>query len=198
MSKVISPLFFDLETINTFEEVDNDYTKLRFSVAITRRHKQNHCFLEKDIRALVEQLDGADLIVGYNHVSFDFKVIKGYGIPQTQIDLWIRKSFDVMLELQNIVCQRISLDHLSKRNLKGNPGKLAPGSQCPIWYKQGKIEKIEELCMDDVERLSKIFGLIICERPLKISQFWLSGNEKFSETEVTIPIPEKFKGVVWQ
>jgi len=197
MSTKIVPLFFDLETINLIEDGDNDYTKLRYSVAVTRTRKTNFVFYEKDIKQLIEQLDAAELIVGHNHIGFDFQVLKGYEISDSRLKVWREKSFDTLLEIQSIVGQRVSLDHLSKNNLKGSPGKLAPGDQCPTWYKEGKLDKIEELCTDDVQRLAKVFGLIVSKRPLTIVKYWGRGADKFAKFEITVPIPPIWEGAVW-
>jgi len=197
MSTKIVPLFFDLETINLIEDGDNDYTKLRYSVAVTRTRKTNFVFYEKDIKQLIEQLDAAELIVGHNHIGFDFQVLKGYEISDSRLKVWREKSFDTLLEIQSIVGQRVSLDHLSKNNLKGSPGKLAPGTQCPKWYKEGKLDKIEELCTDDVQRLARVFGLIVRKTPLALSQYWEKGAKKFSMTKITIPIPTEWEGAAW-
>lgn len=198
MAPKITPVFFDLETTRTFEEVDNDLTKLGFSIAVVRENKVDTVYKEHQSAELIQRLKAAQLIVGYNHVFFDFEVLKGFGLRETEAWELTKKSFDVMQELKDITGERISLDHVSRYNLPGAPGKKAPGLQCIVWYKQGKLDKIEEVCVDDVHRLAGVFGLIVSEKPLKLSKFWgKEGVDKFDRIEVTIPLPEQFKGAEW-
>ena len=192
-SLAVEPVFFDLETQKTFEEVDNDYTKLGFSVAVVRQAKKNHIYYEKDAQELIRHLMNAELVVGHNHIHFDYTVLRGYGLTDAEVNILVEKSYDTLAEIRKIVGERVSLEHLSKHNLKGRPGKLAPGMQCIVWYKEGKLEKIAELCTDDVERLAKLFGLVVAGRPLTVLQYWLTGPDKFSRTKIILPIPECLK-----
>lgn len=196
--KKITPVFFDLETTKTFEEVDFDYTKLGYSIAVVREKKVDTVYNEHQAAELIERLKTAQFIVGYNHVLFDLRVLRGCGL--TEEDEWglTKKSYDVMIELQDVIGQRVTLDHLSRYNLPGAPGKKAPGKQCIVWYKQGQLDKISELCADDVQRLAGIFGLIVSEKPLKLSKFWgKEGVDKFDTIEVSIPLPTHLRGVEW-
>jgi len=184
--------FFDLETQKSIKEVSGDLTILGISVAVTRQDKINHVYYEKDIPQLIEQLENADLIVGHNHVRFDYSVLKGYGFTNEQYDKLSDKSYDTLAVINKMIGHRISLEHLSKYNLRGAPKKLASGLKCIDWYKEGKLDKIAELCADDVARLSRIFSLIVSGVPLKILEYW-NEKEKFKETKLKMPIPEMFR-----
>lgn len=188
-SKQLTPLFFDLETQRSFDEVNYEFSELGVSVAVVREAKKDTVYYEDDVPALIERLKAADLIVGHNHIRFDYTVLRGYGLDNELYNYLANKSYDTFAHLQEITGERISLDHLSKNNLEGGPGKLAPGAKCIEWYKSGKIEKIVELCSDDVHRLARIFGLIVLGRPLRIKQYWLEGEDKFKEALVTLPKP---------
>lgn len=199
-TKVV-PVFFDLETQGDFKEVNYNFSKLRYSVAVVRENKVNHVYYEKDSEKLLDHLDRADLIVGHNHIKFDYTVLQYYGVTEADEIQWRVKSYDVLVEIFRIVKNRISLDHLSKQNVSGAPGKLFDGAQCPILYKEAiaayeagkeeewgtKMQKLVDLCTDDVERLAKIFGLIIGGQKLTISKYW---DKSFRKIQVQLPIPE--------
>ena len=189
MKNRIEPIFFDLETQRTFEEVNYETSDLGVSIAVVRQAKEDTVYYEDDMPALIERLESADMIVGHNHVRFDYTVLRGYGLTNGIYDRLAVKSYDVLDKLLEITGQRISLDHLSKANLRGAPGKLAPGTQCIVWYKEGKLDKIAELCTDDVHRLARLFGLIASGRPLVVKQYWLEGANKFKEVSITLPRP---------
>ena len=61
------PVFFDIETQNTFQEVGGRYPeRLRLSVAVTYNSADAafHHYTEQNVAALVAELAAADLVVG--------------------------------------------------------------------------------------------------------------------------------------
>lgn len=185
----ITPIFFDLETKKSFEEVDNDNTKLGVSVAVIRKDKHNYIYYEDDVEKLIDELKKAHLVVGHNIIKFDFEVLKGYGLTGNECTSLVDRSYDFLKIIKNKTGNRVSLDHLSKNNLEGAPIKLVNGLQCLTWYKEGKIDKIVDVCMDDVNRIARLFSLIINKKPLTVLQYWLEGEDKFAPLEIKMPAP---------
>jgi len=183
-------VIFDLETQKDFEEVKHDFTKLKFSVAVTRENKKDRVYRCDESEELIQQLKNATLIVGHNHIHFDYTVLEGYGLTKIEKEALAEKSYDTLVELQKFTGKRHSLDMLSKNNLPGHPGKLAPGLQCLVWYKEGRLDKIIELCVDDVHRTANIFGLIIKGTPLMVKY---KKEDKWCNEKFTLPIPEFLK-----
>ena len=72
-------VYFDLETQKSFSAVGGakNKAKMGVSVAVTYSTKtgQYHVYGEGEMDALVEQLVKADLVVGWNHIQFDYPVL---------------------------------------------------------------------------------------------------------------------------
>lgn len=201
-SKRIEPAFFDLETQKGFDEVDNDFTKLGFSVAVVRQTRNDYVYRgddESGYKELIAHLKRAPLIVGHNIIAFDYTVLRGYGLSSDEVFELESKSYDTLALIYDQIQKRISLDHLSKHNLPGSPGKLAPGEMCIEWYKTGQIKKITELCTDDVHRIKGIFARIVTGQPLRILKYWESRPDKFTPMKrmsIRLPIPTGFEQYV--
>ena len=69
-------VYFDLETIHSANDVGgwNNKGDMRMSVGVTYSSKSNEyiAYPEKKVEHLIKQLGSADLVIGYNHISFDF------------------------------------------------------------------------------------------------------------------------------
>lgn len=113
-----------------------------------------HIYGEDQVEALVDQLIKADLVVGYNHVQFDYPVLQGYTIydlPSQTVNC------DMMLDLEEVLGHRLKLDSVAKASLQGG-GKTADGLDALKWWqlykKTGELEhlmNIAEYCCYDVK-----------------------------------------------
>ena len=142
------PIFFDIETQNTFQEVGGRYPeKLRISVAVTfdTQDQSFHRYYEADAGQLALDLSETDLVVGYNSYGFDYPVLQRYTQDVILAEL---PSVDMMLELQNRLGFRPKLDSIASATLK--VGKSADGLQAVQWWREGKIEEIMSYCEQDV------------------------------------------------
>ncbi|WP_456325562.1 ribonuclease H-like domain-containing protein [Desulfonauticus submarinus] len=101
-------------------------------------------FQDSELQKLWELLLKQDLIVGFNILGFDFKVLQGslkrnwYNLP----------TLDLLLEIKKKLGYRLSLDHLAQYTL--NAQKKGNGLLAVKWWREGKIEKIIEYCKHDV------------------------------------------------
>ncbi|MDF1513163.1 MAG: ribonuclease H-like domain-containing protein, partial [Anaerolineae bacterium] len=142
------PIFFDIETQNTFQEVGGRYPeRLNISVAVTydTRDQAFHRYTEADAQQLALDLAQADLVVGYNTYGFDYPVLQRYTEQVVLADL---PSVDMMLELQKKLGFRPRLDSVASATL--HIGKSADGLQAVRWWREGKIEEIFTYCEQDV------------------------------------------------
>ena len=142
------PIFFDIETQNTFQEVGGRYPeRLRISVAVTydTKDKSFHRYAEADAEKLALDLAETDLVVGYNLFGFDYPVLQRY---TKQVALAELPTVDMMLELQKRLGFRPKLDSVASATLK--IGKSADGLQAVRWWREGKIEEIYTYCEQDV------------------------------------------------
>lgn len=151
-------VYFDLETQKSFSAVGGakNKAKMGISVAVTYSTKTGdyHIYTENNIDELVEQLVRADLVVGWNHVQFDYPVLQGYTVYDLENQTM---NLDMMLELEKDLGFRLKLDSAAKCCL-GNDGKTADGLDALRWWNEYKktgdpeyMMKIAEYCCFDVK-----------------------------------------------
>ena len=119
------------------------------------------CFLEEDrfqiyreddVPALITDLEGADLVIGFNIRGFDYKVLSGY----TGVDYGkTLPTLDLLEEVHRSLGFRLSLKHLTLETLDAD--KTADGLQSLEWVKQGRLDLVEEYCRKDVEILRDLY-----------------------------------------
>jgi len=140
---------FDLETIRSAKEVGgwNKCEKMGVSVCVVFDSQLEDCvtYLEHDIQDLIEHLQKLDLIVGFNNKRFDNRVLSGY----TDVNLNNLPTLDLLEEVHNYLGYRLSLNRLAETTL--GVEKTADGLQALQWYKEGKIDLIQQYCRKDVE-----------------------------------------------
>ena len=140
---------FDLETQLSAAEVGgwNKTFLMRMSVGIVwdSRKDDYQIYHEKDVDQLIEHLQSADLIVGFNIVGFDYSVLRGY----TNFDFRQLNTLDIIKEVYAYLRYRVSLDALATATL--NSPKSADGLQALQWFKEGRMDLIEKYCSQDVK-----------------------------------------------
>ena len=94
-------VYFDLETQKSADEVGgwDKISRMGMSVGVTFSTTRGDykIYGEKQVDDLVRELLRADLVVGFNHMRFDFEVLHGY----TALDLRQLPIFDMLVDLQN-------------------------------------------------------------------------------------------------
>ena len=142
-------VYFDLETQKSASEVGGwtNIRRMRLAVGVTysTATERYETFYEGDADALVEELSGADLVVGFNVKRFDYTVLS----PYTSVPLWSLPTFDMLEHVTRTLGFRLSLDTLARATL--NEAKSADGMQSLRWWKAGKVDLIAEYCRKDVE-----------------------------------------------
>jgi hypothetical protein len=84
-------------------------------------------------------------VVGFNILRFDYEVLHGY----TAYDLSQLPTLDLMVDLQNQLQHRLSLDSIATATF--GVEKTAEGLQAIRWFKEGKLAEIAEYCCYDVK-----------------------------------------------
>ncbi|NOX33277.1 MAG: DEAD/DEAH box helicase [Deltaproteobacteria bacterium] len=139
----------DIETRRSAKEVGgwNRAEKMGVSCAILYDSKNNvfQEYLQKDIERLCHDLQKLDLVIGFNIIRFDYKVLSGL----LDFDFHLLPTLDILLKVHERLGYRLSLDHLATQTL--DAGKSADGLLALKWWKQGKIDKIIEYCKQDVK-----------------------------------------------
>jgi hypothetical protein len=143
-------VYFDLETQRTANDVGGWSNKHQMGMSIgctfSTKTGEYHIYDEANVQNLIEQLRRADLVIGFNHVSFDYGVLMGYTIMELQEQL---QSLDLLVDLEKKIGHRLKLEALASATL--GAGKTADGLDAIRWWQQGKIAEIAEYCCYDVK-----------------------------------------------
>ena len=142
-------VYFDLETQKSAEEVGgwDKISRMGLSVGVTYSTAGGgyKIYGEKQVDDLIKDLQRADLVVGFNNLRFDYEVLHGY----TTLDLRQLPTLDMLVELQNTLNHRLSLDSIATATF--GVEKTAEGLQAIEWFKAGKLLEIAEYCCYDVK-----------------------------------------------
>jgi DEAD/DEAH box helicase domain-containing protein len=162
-------LVFDLETQRSFQEVGgrNQMRLLGMSVGVVYSFKDDafRTYLEPEAGDLVGALQGAELVVGYNLLGFDYEVLKGYrDTPLEKVP-----TLDLMADLYGKLGFRPKLDSVVQATLGG--AKSADGLQALAWYKEGRLDLIEKYCREDVRLTRDLFLFGKRNRHVLVSRF---------------------------
>ena len=150
-------VYFDLETQRSFGDVGGyaNKGKMGVSVAVTYSTARGgyQIYTESEMDQLGNELVRADLVVGWNHVQFDYPVLQPYILPtlgEQTINL------DMMLDLEARLGFRLKLDSVAAATL--GTGKTADGLDALRWWQEHKktgafapLRRIAEYCAYDVK-----------------------------------------------
>ncbi len=143
-------VYFDLETQKSANDVGGwghkDQMGMSIGVTYSTALGEYRIFGEGQVQELIDQLVRADLVIGFNHVSFDYEVLMGYTILNLAEQC---KSLDLMIDMEQHLGHRPKLDAVAGASL--GVGKTAVGTDAIKWWREGKIMKIAEYCAFDVK-----------------------------------------------
>jgi len=142
-------VYFDLETQKSAEDVGgwDKISRMGMSVGVTYSTERGGYAIygEPQVDGLLRDLQRADLVVGFNNLRFDYEVLHGY----TPLDLRQLPTLDLMVDLQNKLQHRLSLDAIAIATF--GVEKTAEGLQAIEWFKQGRLMEVAEYCCYDVK-----------------------------------------------
>ena len=142
-------VYFDLETQKSADEVGgwDKIGQMRMSIGViySTARSDYRIYGEKQVDDLLNELQRADLVVGFNNLRFDYEVLTYY----TVYDLRQIPTLDVLIELQSRLQHRLSLDSIAGATL--GIEKTAEGMQAIQWFRQGRLMEIAEYCCYDVK-----------------------------------------------
>lgn len=152
---VKNTVYFDLETQRSLSDVSNVKAKLCVSVAVTYSTATDEylIFGEQDMDALTDQLLRADLVVGWNHLTFDYPVLQPYVLPNLEEQTI---NLDLMIDMKNRIGRMLKLNNVASKSL--GTGKSADGLDAIRWWQDHKksgnfepLRRIAEYCAYDVK-----------------------------------------------
>ncbi|MBU2511745.1 ribonuclease H-like domain-containing protein [bacterium] len=156
-------IVFDLETQRSAQDVGgwNNIAEMKMSVGVLWDSKLNdfRVYLEDEVMDLIKHLKSGPIIIGYNHIGFDYTVLSGYASPEFERqrlfnELKCLDNLDLLQDLKDRIGKRIKLDSVARPTL--NVGKSADGLMALKWYKeylsgdQDKLNLIIDYCCQDV------------------------------------------------
>ncbi len=150
-------VYFDLETQRSFGDVGgfSHKAKMGVSVAVTYSTARGtyEIYTEGEMDKLADELIRADLVVGWNHLQFDYPVLQPY-VFHTLAGQTV--NLDMMLDLETRLGFRLKLDSVASATL--GTGKSADGLDALRWWQEHKksgdfapLRKIAEYCAFDVK-----------------------------------------------
>lgn len=150
-------LFFDLETQKLAHEVGGWGNIEALGLAVAASYDDDHGYRdwwEAQAGDLLEELDKADLVVGYNVTKFDYRVLSLYGSTAG----FDAKTFDILDEIVAQRGRRVSLASLAVINL-GEAKGLESGVMAVSLWKTGEMEKLIAYCRKDVELTKRLYAM---------------------------------------
>lgn len=150
---MLNEIVFDIETQNTFADVDNDFKKFKIScVSIYQYTTDTYTsFSEDELNKLWPILEKADRLIGYNSEHFDLPILHNYYLG----DLSVINHLDIMKKVKESVGIRLKLNSIAMATL--DMEKSADGLQAIKWWKEGKIDEIKKYCEQDVKVTKEIY-----------------------------------------
>ena len=152
-------IVFDVETRRSAAEVGGWHLAGKMGVSILVAYDS---LTQKCVSYTQDALDGfftllrsADAVVGFNSLRFDCAVLQ----PFAPYDLKTLPHVDLLRRIQDRLHYRVSLDNAAQATL--DAPKSADGLQALRWWKEGRLDKIEAYCRDDVLLTMRLyrFGL---------------------------------------
>jgi len=138
----------DIETRYSADEVGgwNRADRMGVSIACVYDSEDDgmHDYEQDQMNELVEHLRQFDLVIGFNHVKFDYAVLGGLH-PYKFRSL---PNLDLLMEVRNRLGYRVKLDNIAQATL--DVGKSADGLQALKWWAEGRLDLITEYCRQDV------------------------------------------------
>ena len=150
-------MVLDVETQRSADEVGGwsnpDRMGLALAVVYDSRREAYLTYYEADVHRLLLDLVMADRVVGFNIDRFDLAVLSAY----TDWDLGKIRTLDLLAQIHRQLGFRISLGHLSEVNL--GQAKAGDGLQSLRWWKEGRLDLIEQYCRQDVGLTRRLYEL---------------------------------------
>ena len=111
---------------------------------------------------LLNLFDAADIIIGYNVISFDFPVMRKFygkrnGVSLQRYASHIAKTLDPFTAIRDCFGPWVSLNSLLLENNLSS--KISSGLKAIEMWENNKRVELEEYCMSDVDLLSQLVHL---------------------------------------
>jgi DEAD/DEAH box helicase domain-containing protein len=145
----------DVETRRSAQDVGgwNRADRMGISIAVLydSRTDQYYDYTQDMIGELAKRLEELDLVIGFNIIGFDYKVLTGvYPYKFKEIP-----TLDLLKTVHERLGYRLKLDNIAKATL--NSAKSADGLKALEWWKEGKLDLITKYCRQDVKVTKDVY-----------------------------------------
>jgi DEAD/DEAH box helicase domain-containing protein len=137
-----------------------DYAKLGVSVACAFdfRTLEYRVYMDDNLPDLAEQLEQADMVVGFNTLGFDVPLLEGVLNQELRKD----HHYDLLAHSRKALGKGAmpkgcKLDNHLLGTFGKDSMKTADGVQAPRWWKEGSYGRLISYCLDDVKREARLF-----------------------------------------
>lgn len=171
-------IVLDLETQKGFHEIDRSKLhQLKVSTCgIYDSHDdQYHAYEENELHKVEQRLKLADIIVGFNIIDFDMRVLGPYLLTDSKNF----KVLDLMAEIAKVRGHRVSLQSVAQATL--HDSKSGSGFDAIQLFRDGRMEDLKKYCLDDVRITKQVF-----DYGLKHKRILFYSNRDFMTHEVEI------------
>ncbi|WP_147819986.1 DEAD/DEAH box helicase [Salidesulfovibrio onnuriiensis] len=138
----------DIETRYSADEVGGWNRADRMGVSIACLYDsetdQMYDYEQEQMDDLVKHLQELDLVIGFNHIKFDYAVLGGLH----PFKFRALPSLDLLVKVHERLGYRVKLDNIAQATL--DAGKSADGLMALKWWKEGRLDLITEYCRQDV------------------------------------------------
>jgi DEAD/DEAH box helicase domain-containing protein len=139
----------DVETRLSAAEVGGWHRADRMGVSLAvlydSRSDAFSAYSQDRVPELADALAAAPLVVGFNILRFDYAVLSPHAPGFAFRAL---PTLDLLVQVQEQLSYRLSLDSLARTTL--GAAKSADGLLALAWWKERRLEAIEEYCRQDV------------------------------------------------
>jgi len=159
---------FDLETKTAIQGFDKkSFNELEISVAGVYDSSTDtyHTFTEEEFGQMWPIFEKADVMIGYNSISFDLPLLNNYYLG----DLSQIKQLDLMKEIQNSLGRRLRLDSVAEATL--GKKKSGHGLDAVEWWNAGEVQKVKDYCEQDVRVTKEIYEYMLKNGGVKYNDF---------------------------
>jgi DEAD/DEAH box helicase domain-containing protein len=168
MSKIV----IDIETQNSLQDSISRSNLSAFNVSVAVAYfygdEKFHSFAESELCDLENLILQSEYIIGFNTIGFDLPILQKY----MKTNLGVKKQIDIMVELENILGHKISLESVAKATL--GVGKISSGIEAINMWNEGRIEELKKYCAEDVRLTKEIYEFGIKNGFVKFNAGWES------------------------
>lgn len=163
---------YDLEIENVIDGKEvtwSTHDKMGLSVGCLYDYSDGDykVYFRNDMKSLVDRLNNAELIVAFNQIGFDNKLLRALGGDlKPDVDL---PNFDMLYESRKSVGWRegdrfpkgLRLDNHLEATFGADLMKTDDGANAPILWQKGEIAQVTTYCLADVRREKMLFEHIV-------------------------------------